>query len=157
MIGSDLKIYTIGFFGHRHLHDIRPVDVALLPILRELIQTKQHISFFIGRNGEFDEYVASIIKRLQKELGNDNSEMVLVLPYSVSDIDYYEKYYDSIIIPDTLSKVHPKAAITLRNRWIIDRSDLVIVNVEHKGGGAYEAMKYAKNKGKKIINLCKHF
>ena len=80
------------------------------------------------------------------------SELVLVLPYKVAQIEYYGEYYDGIIIPDVVSGAHPKAAITLRNRYMIDASDMVICFVENQGG-AYSAIKYAKEKEKKIINL----
>ena len=94
-----MNIYTVSFFGHRELYDLRRIDERLAPILKELIRTKPYVAFLIGRNGEFDEYAASVIKRVQKEVGKDNNDMTLVLPYTVSDLEFYEKYYDSIIIP----------------------------------------------------------
>ena len=106
----------------------------------------------IGRNGGFDEYVASVIKFVQREVGKDNNDMTLVLPYTVANLEYYEKYYDSIVIPDNVDGVHPKFAITIKNRWVVEQSDLVIVNVERNKGGAM-AMKYAEKLNKKIINL----
>lgn len=148
-----MDIYTVSFFGHRELYDLRHIDVELVPILKELIRSKQYVSFLIGRNGEFDEYTASVIKRVQKAVGKDNNEMTLVLPYTVANIEFYEKYYDSIIIPETVYRVHPKSAITLKNQWMVEQSDLVIVNVERNKGGAYTAMKYAQKLNKKIINL----
>ena len=77
----------------------------------------------------------------------------MVLPYTVADLEYYEKYYDSIIIPESLHGAHPKAAITLKNRWMIEQSDLVMIYVEREKGGAYAAMKYAEKLNKRIINL----
>jgi len=76
-----------------------------------------------------------------------------VLPYRVKDIEYYEKYYDDIIFPlDT--NTHPKSAITKRNQWMIDNSDLIISYVEpNRKGGALAALKYAQKQGKEIINL----
>ena len=44
-------------------------------------------------------------------------------------------------------------AITYRNRFMIEKSDFVIVYVEHSWGGAYSAYKYALKKGKQIYNL----
>ena len=149
-----IKIYTISFFGHRKLYDIRQIDERLSPLLKELIQTKPYVVFLIGRHGEFDEYVASLIKRVQKEVGSDNNDLTLVLPYTMADVEYYEKYYDSVIIPELVDGVHPKFAITLKNRWMVEQADLVIVNVEHRKGGAYTAMKYAERNNKKIINIC---
>ena len=146
-------MYTVCFFGHRNIRDLRRIDEKLIPILTDLIRTKPYLVFAVGRNGEFDEYVASVIKRVQKEWGKDNSSLTLVLPYTVSDLAYYEKYYDDIIIPDHLHGTHPKSAITMRNQWMVEQADLVIVNVEKMQGGAYAAMKYAERQAKKAINL----
>ena len=52
-----------------------------------------------------------------------------------------------------MEKAHYKAAISLRNRWMIKKSDCVVVNVQKNTGGAYAAMKYARECGKKVINL----
>ena len=122
-------------------------------MIKELIQTKPYVSFLIGRNGEFDEDAASVIKHAQKELGKENNDITLVLPYAVARLAYYEKYYDNIVIPERLYGVHPKSAITLKNRWMVDMSDLVIAYVERTNGGAYEALKYAEKRNKKIINI----
>ena len=149
-----MKIYTVSFFGHRKLYNLRQTDERLYPLIKELIQTKPYVAFLIGRHGEFDEYVASVIKRAQKEIGSDNNDLTLVIPYTVADIEYYEKYYDNVIIPEPVEGAYPKLAITLRNRWMVEQADLVIVNVEHSKGGAYTAMKYAEKNNKKIINLC---
>ncbi|MBQ3017089.1 MAG: hypothetical protein IJD79_09955 [Clostridia bacterium] len=129
------------------------MEDKLTPIIKELMRTKMYVVFLIGRNGEFDECAASILKRVRKESGEENSEIILVLPYTVANIEYYEKYYDDIIIPDRLYSAHPKSAIILRNRWMIESSDLVVVYVEHKTGGAYTAMKYAEKLNKRIINI----
>ena len=51
------------------------------------------------------------------------------------------------------AKVHPKQAIQLRNRWIVDKSDLVVFWVENNSGGAYKTMRYADKCGKETINL----
>lgn len=146
-------IYRVAFFGHRRIYNIREIEEKLVPILNELILTKEYVEFYIGRNGDFDEFVASVIKRVQKQLDRDNNVMILTLPYTVKYIEYYENYYDEIVIPDAIGKAHPKAAITLRNRWMVDTADLVIAYIEHEEGGAYAAVKYAKKGNKKVINL----
>ena len=65
--------------------------------------------------------------------------------------------YDSIIVPDELADVHPKQAIRLRNRWMVDHSDVIFSYVDNRSGGAYEALKYAACKGKNIYNMGKIF
>ncbi|MBQ9802303.1 MAG: hypothetical protein IJW51_04455 [Clostridia bacterium] len=111
-----MNIFTVSLFGHREIDDLRQLNDQLFPIIKELIQTKAYVAFLIGRNGEFDEYAASVIKHVQKEVGKENNHITLVLPYTVADLEYYEKYYDSIIIPESLYGAHPKIAITLKNR-----------------------------------------
>lgn len=41
----------------------------------------------------------------------------------------------------------------IRNRSMVDRSNLVVFYVEHKKGGAYQMYQYAVKKDKKIVNL----
>jgi len=148
-----MNIFTVSLFGHREIRDLRHLEMKLTPIVKELIQAKPFIVFLIGRNGEFDEYAASIIKTVKKEYQNTNIDLTLVLPYTVADIEYYEKYYDSIIIPESMYGAHPKSAILLKNRWMVERSDAVIAYAERNNGGAYKAMKYAEKLHKEVIDL----
>lgn len=148
-----MEIYKVTLFGHRDLSEHQKVEERLYPILKNLIQTKPYVEIYIGRNGEFDIFVASVVKRVQNDLGNHNSCMTLVLPYSDKDIEYYYQYYDSVIIPECVEGTHPKGAITKRNRWMAEECDLFICYVTHENGGAYTALKYANKLGKDIINL----
>ena len=144
-----MKILTVSLFGHREIDDLRQLNEQITPLIRDILQADAYVVFLIGRNGEFDEHVASVIKVIQKEVGTENSEIALVLPYTVADLIYYEAYYDSIIIPEAVHHAHPKSAITRKNRWMIEQSDLVITYTERDEGGAYTAMKYAKKLNKK--------
>ena len=155
--GCLMEIFRVSLFGHREIDSLREIDDLLIPHLKRLMNTHQFITFFIGRSGEFDEYAASVIKCIQRDYGEENTELALVIPYTISNLDDYEKYYNSIIIPEHLAKVHPKSAITLRNRWMVENSDLVIAYVKRNYGGAYAAFKYAQRMHKHTINLCENF
>ena len=148
-----MNVFTVSLFGHREIDDLRRLDELLEKLIREIIESNAFVSFLIGRNGEFDVYSASVIKRVRKEINGEGCELTLVLPYTVSDIEYYEKYYDSIIIPESVFNAFHKTKIIMRNRWMVERSDLIIAYVERRGG-AYDALKYAESLGKKAINLC---
>ena len=150
-----MDIYRVTFIGHRRIYDISEIEEKLAPILTELLSTKEYVEFYIGRNGDFDEIAASVIKRIQKQTDRNNSSLILVLPYVVKDIEYYSEYYDEVIIPYIIEKAHPKSAITLRNRWLIDLSDMLISYTERNTGGAYATEKYAVSLNKKVINLKK--
>jgi hypothetical protein len=145
--------YRVVLFGHRYFEEHRILDEKLYPLLKTLLRTKDYVEIYIGRNGEFDIYAASIVKQVQKTMGKENSELICVLPYSEKDIEYLEKYYDRIIIPERVGRMHPKGAITARNRWMTEQADLFVCYVEREDGGAYTAMKYAKKLGKQILNL----
>ncbi len=148
-----MDCFTVSLFGHRDIKNLFDLQKKLAPIIKELLQTKEYVAFLIGRNGEFDEFGASVIKELKKDFGKENSELNLILPYTVADLEYYDKYYDNIIIPETVNGRHYKSAITLRNRWMVEQSDLVIVYIECDSGGAHTAMNYAEKLNKKIINV----
>ena len=145
--------YTVSLFGHRRIDDYNKLDKHLEKIVKELININEFVEFFIGRNGDFDEYAASVIKRVQKSVGKEKCALTLVIPYTVSNIEYYQNYYDSVLIPDELYGVYPKSAITERNKFMIDRSDLVLVWCERDSGGAYNAEKYARTKCEKVVNI----
>ena len=145
--------FKVALFGHRRFNEHWVLDKHLLPLLRDLIRTKPFVEFYIGRNGEFDIYASTVIKRIQAMTGKENSSLICVLPYPEKDIEYYEKYYDSVIIPECAENAHPKVAITKRNRWMVEQSDLVVCYIERESGGAYTALKHAKGLQKQIINL----
>lgn len=79
------------------------------------------------------------------------------MPYMTNEIntqgDYLYTLYDGILVPTELADVHYKAAITKRNQWIIQRSDLVIVYTKRNYGGAYNAKRYAQRLKKAIITI----
>ena len=146
---SDI-ICKIALFGHRDFSEHISLEKILPRVFENILAKYELLEIFIGRNGEFDVFTASIIKRFQKKAGQERCEMTLVLPYTVRNIDDYQKYYDNITIP---IKAHPKAAITDRNKWMVENSDLILVFVKKSHGGAYEAMRYAEKLGKRVINL----
>ena len=144
---------TVALFGHREIDDIRSLEDRLYPLAEEIIRNSSYTTFLIGRNGEFDICAASVIKRVQRRTGNENSELICVFPYLRRDMEYYEKYYDGILLPECTEKAHYKSAITKRNQWMVERADLIICYVERSDGGAYAALRYARVLKKKLINL----
>ena len=148
-----MNVCKIAFFGHRTLTSHRIIEERLYPLLKELIVNNSFVEFYVGRDGEFDILCASAVKQVQKSVGSENSALTLVLAYAKKDIEDYERYYSSVIIPECIAKIHPKRAITARNKWMIEESDIVLCYVEKDSGGAFTALKYAQKLDKKIINL----
>ena len=145
--------YRVVLFGHRNYNQHRTLYERLYPLLKDLIRTKSFVEIYIGRNGEFDICASTVVKNVQNEMGKDNNEFICVLPYPKNDMEYYQEYYDNVLIPECIEKMHPKGAITKRNKWMVEQADLFICYVERMEGGAYNSLKYAKKLGKEIINL----
>ena len=107
------EIYRIAMFGHRDFNCHRQLEERLIPVLRDLIRKKKFIEIYMGRDGEFDTYAATLVKRVQKDYDDYHAiEFNLVLPYPKKDMEDFEKYYDRVDIPIS---AHPKLAITKRN------------------------------------------
>ena len=70
-----------------------------------------------------------------------------------NNTDSFQKYYDDIEIPYESTVAHFKSAYQIRNKTMVDRSDLIICYVNKEAGGAYQAIKYAKEQNKKVLNL----
>ncbi len=152
-----MNTYTVSFFGHREIENVFIIENQLETLIRELLLTKEYVEFLVGRDGEFDQIVSSTIRRCKRAIREDNNALVLVLPYATAEYRNNEQsfhaYYDEIEICAASAEKHFKSAHQIRNRSMVDRSDLVIFCVEHNSGGAYQTMQYAKKINANIINL----
>ena len=151
-----MDTFTVSFFGHRYIDNPFPIEKTLDELIGSLLRSKEYVEFLVGRNGDFDQLVSSAICRCKREIREDNSAHVWVLPYATADYQDYEEdyraYYDEIEVFDSAGK-HFKAAFQARNRNMVDRADLVVFCIERKVGGAYQTMRYAIQQGKQYINL----
>ena len=152
-----MNIYTVSFFGHRQIENAIEVERKLEAKITELIKTKQYIEFLVGREGEFDILAASVVKRVKKQMDYGNCSLIWVLPYMKAEFRDNEKnfldYYDDVEICEQSAKTHYKSAMQIRNKAMVDRSDLVICCIQHKSGGAYKTVQYAVKQGKQVRNL----
>ena len=152
-----MNLYAVSFFGHRQIDNVFVIEQRLETLIRELLATKEYVEFLVGRDGEFDQLVSSTIRRCKRAIRDDNSALVLVLPYATAEYrnseQSFHEYYDEIEICAASAEKHFKSAHQIRNRSMVDRSDLVIFCVEHNSGGAYQTMQYARKVDANIINL----
>ena len=156
--GDDfMNLYAVSFFGHRQIDNVFVIEQRLETMIRELLLSKEYVEFLVGRDGEFDQLVASTVRRCKRTVRDDNSALVLVLPYATAEYRNNEQsfhaYYDEVEICAEAAEKHYKSAHQIRNRTMVDRSDLVVFCVEHNSGGAYQTLQYAKKANANIINL----
>ena len=143
-----METFTVSFFGHRRLDDPLSIERKLDELIRRLILEKNYVVFLVGRDGEFDQLVSSAIRRAKRNIGSDNSAHVWVMPYVTAEYlnchEDYEAYYDEVEICEAAAGSHYKSAFQIRNRNMVDRSDLVVFCLEHSSGGAYKTFLYAQ-------------
>ena len=152
-----LDVFTVAFFGHRYIDDPLTVEERLEKLIQRLLAEKAYVEFLVGRNGEFDQCASSAVVRVRNRYRDDNSALVLVLPYPTAEFIHNEAsfrhYYTEVEISAKASVAHPKARIPIRNREMTDRADLIIGYVKEPRGGAWRTVAYARKAGKEIINI----
>ena len=107
--------------------------------------------------GDFDKKCESAVRRIKRTHPERSIRLVLVLPYLTHEInrdkEYFESYYDDIVVPMELMGVHYKAAIKKRNRWMVDQADKILAYIYRDFGGAFDTIKYAYRMGKPVLNF----
>ena len=153
----DVEIFTVSFFGHRKVSQFSLVEERLEAVIQRLLEEKEYVEFLVGRSGEFDQLASSAVRRTKRTLRDDNSALVLVLPYLTTEYrnneDSFHDYYDEVEICQSSAEAHFKAAMQIRNQAMVDRSHLVVCCIEHDSGGAYQTVQYARKQQKRIVNL----
>ncbi len=135
----------VAFCGHREVFDPEAVDAWLNETVEELILEGVDC-FYLGGYGQFDTLAAAVVRQQKERYLEIRS--ILVLPYL--DRSFDASAYDETVYPP-LENVPKRYAISRRNEYMIDRSDIVIAFVTHSFGGAYKSLCYAQRKQKRII------
>jgi hypothetical protein len=144
------------FAGHRDLF-LPDAERKIITALDSILESDDEFIFYTGGMGEFDSKCASAVRTVRHRFQEKRLRLVLVLPYMTNrvntDKNYFETEYDDVMIPIGLADIYPKAAIRKRNRWMVDRSDILLACVYRDFGGAYDTMQYALRKGVRVFNL----
>ena len=141
------------FAGHR---DFQEDDASpIVEVLEHITTNATHLICYVGGMGEFDRLAETAAFAWRKAHPEKTLELYLVLPYMKKEVTDKKKMakYDGIIIPEEAETAHYKRAITIRNRWMVDHSDIVIAKIWRNFGGACETVEYAKAKNKIIISI----
>lgn len=134
------------FFGHRDTPaSIKPL---LRQVIMDLIEHHGVTQFYVGNQGNFDTMVRSLLAELAQTYPIHYD---VVLAYLLRENDP-SLDGSHTILPDGFETVPPRFAIDHRNRWMLDRSDIVVTYVRYPGGAAkYKAL--AERKGKAVVEI----
>ena len=152
-----IDTFTVSFFGHRIIENPLLAERRLESLICELLTSHAYVEFLVGRDGDFDLLVSSVIRRCKRTVRADNSAHVWVLPYVTAEFrdsePSFREYYDEIEICANSAAAHYKRAYQIRNREMADRSDLIVFCVSRRNGGAWQTMQYARKQGIPYRNL----
>ena len=137
------------FFGHKDIPS--GLTERLFPVLTRLIAEGVD-SFLVGNQGGFDSTVLHTLRLLKEKYPHITYNVVLAyMPGNKEEWSAYEPM--ETLYPEGLESVHPRYAISWRNKWMIQESDVVVAYITHSWGGAAQFVELAERKKKRIINI----
>ena len=137
------------FFGHKDIPS--GLTERLFPVLTRLIAEGVD-SFLVGNQGGFDSTVLHTLRLLKEKHPHISYNVVLAyMPRNKEEWSAYEPM--ETLYPEGLESVHPRYAISWRNKWMIQESDVVVAYITHSWGGAAQFVEMAERKKKRIINI----
>jgi len=141
---------TCTFFGHRDC----PVSIKskLRTVLIDLIENHMVDMFYIGQQGAFDSMVRSILKELVSVYPHIHYAVVLERIPSKRD-EFDTRDYTDTILPEGIEEIHPRFAISWRNRWMLKQSDYVVTYITRNQGGAAQFAQMAARQKKTIVKI----
>lgn len=144
---------SLSGFGHRDVG--WEIDAALTAFLWRAVEERGVTEFYSGAMGGFDMRFCAAVRVLRRQYPNIRLYRVIYSYAAVSGAQNgaQAELYDGIVFPEEAGAAYPRAAIAVRNRWMIDRCDGAVFFVSRHTGGAYAAMRYAARRGKLWANL----
>ena len=136
----------VTFCGHAQISQSKKIETWLYDVTQKLIE-QGATTFYLGGYGAFDSLAASVLRAQKKRY--PQIELVLVLAYL--NAGKKVSSYDRTVYPP-LETVPRRFAISRRNRWMVETSDVVMAYVLHDWGGAATTLRCARKKKKQIIS-----
>ena len=140
---------TVTFFGHKDTP--KEIEPTLRTTLVDLIENHGATEFYVGNNGNFDTMVRRQLEELSQVYPITYSVVLAYLPTKKSE---YEDHSNTIL-PEGIETVPKRFAISYRNKWMVEQSDIVVTYVARTYGGAWQFKAMAERQGKTVIELNK--
>lgn len=140
-----MKKQTVTFFGHRDTP--KETEPILRSVLIDLIENKNAAVFYVGNHGNFDAMVRRSLADLSKKYPIKYYIVLAYIPGKISEPD------DHTIVPEGIENIPRRFAINYRNKWMLDRSDIVVTYVTRHFGGAWEYKRMAEKAERKVMEL----
>jgi len=141
-------------FGH---HDTPYSVINSMTVLLRMLAEENHVDrFLVGNQGSFDRMAyKALTESVIPEFPQADYRVVLAYLPSVRPLD---PMYNAAktVYPEGLENVPPRFAISRRNRWMVDQSDIVLGYCRYSIGGTASILEYARKKKKTIVDLAEY-
>ncbi len=138
------------FFGHKDTP--KETEPILRTALIDLIENKNATEFYVGNNGNFDAMVRRQLNDLSKAYP---IKFNVVLAYLPTEKNKYDDVTNTLY-PEGIEATPKRFAIVWRNKWMLQKSDIVVTYVTHTVGGAAKFKEMAIKQNKTVIELSKN-
>ena len=135
------------FFGHKDTP--KEIEPTLRSTLINLIENKNVTVFYVGNNGNFDTMVRRQLENLSQTYPITYNIVLAYIPTKKSEYDSFT----NTLLPEGIETIPKRFAISWRNKWMIQQSDVVVTYVTHSFGGAVKFKEIAEKQGKMVIEL----
>ena len=131
------------FFGHSDCPD--SVFDNIRKAITDLYENHNVTEYYVGNHGNYDLMALRALKEMQRIY--PQIRFTVVLAY------YPKEYIAESIFPEELEGVPKKFCIDKRNRWMLKKSEFVVVYIRRNAGGAAKYAALAEKNGKTVIKL----
>ena len=138
---------TVIFFGHKDTP--KEIEPTLRTTLIDLIENHNAAVFYVGNNGNFDTMVRRQLENLSQTYPITYNIVLAYIPTKKSEYDSFT----NTLLPEGIETVPKRFAISYRNKWMVEQSDVVVTYVTHSFGGAAQFKAMAERQGKTVIKL----
>lgn len=147
---------TCAFTGHRQLSG--DFDLCVLERVAEKLVKLGTRRFLFGAAAGFDLISAECILRLKKTY--KDITLCACIPFTGQDNYYsckeklrYENILKACDEKIVLSDGYYNGCMHMRNRYLVDNSDVLVSYLRQNRGGTYYTVNYARKNNKKIIEI----
>ena len=138
---------TVTFFGHKDTP--KNIEPTLRTTLVDLIENHDATEFYVGNNGNFDTMVRRQLENLSQTYPITYNIVLAYIPTKKSEYDSFT----NTLLPEGIETIPKRFAISYRNKWMVEQSDVVVTYVTHSFGGAAQFKEMAERQGKTVIEL----
>ena len=138
---------TVTFFGHKDTP--KEIEPTLRTTLVDLIENHGATEFYVGNNGNFDTMVRRQLENLSQTYPITYNIVLAYIPTKKSEYDSFT----NTLLPEGIETIPKRFAISYRNKWMVEQSDVVVTYVTHSFGGAAQFKTMAERQGKTVIEL----